>query len=317
MKSFSKKIKYVPLALVSVVTTLLVWGLIEPHTLNTEKEVATIPNLPKAWDGKVIGQISDLQIGMWGGNSGTVRRSVNKLIDIEPAAVLISGDFIYHATPNPEPEIEKAVSLVRPLVEAGIPTYAVLGNHDYGMSEKSASPETQLANDLEAQLKAAGVVVLDNESVEMQLPDSIVSDNKGFDSKASDRKRDRNKRLHLVAVDSRWADQDSVNEALSDVSSDDPRIALMHNPDTFEQFPPNSAPLAVAGHTHGGQMRIPGMSQWSWLRFTQKDEVHGDSWAVGYGKEGNNLYINVGIGMSIVPIRLFCPPELTLFTLTS
>ena len=53
----------------------------------------------------------------------------------------------------------------------------------------------------------------------------------------------------------------------------------------------------------------------SWLRFTQKDKVYADGWAKGYGETGNQLYVNPGIGMSIVPIRLFCPPELTFFTL--
>jgi hypothetical protein len=71
----------------------------------------------------------------------------------------------------------------------------------------------------------------------------------------------------------------------------------------------------VAGHTHGGQVRVPGFPQWSWLRFTQKDKVYADGWAKGYGEPGNNLYVNPGIGMSYAPIRLFCPPELTFFTL--
>ena len=172
----------------------------------------------------------------------------------------------------------------------------MLGNHDYGMSSKTASPNLKLANRVETALESAGIIVLDNEAVEMQLPGS-------------------NDPLYLVGVDSRWANQNDVQQALRDVPDSSPRIALMHNPDTFAQFPANSAPLAVSGHTHGGQMRLPNTPQFSWLRFTQDDTVHADGWAKNYGKAGNKLYVNVGIGMSIVPIRLFCPPELTFFTL--
>ncbi len=293
-----KTLKYAATGLLGLVALLTIWGLIEPRFLDTEQEVAKIPNLPANWEGKQLGQLSDFQIGMWWGNPGTARRSVEQMIEANPAAVLISGDFIYHAEPNPDEEIETAVSIVKPLVEAGIPTYAVLGNHDYGMSSKKADPGEQLASSLETELEAAGIVVLENESVAMQLAE-------GDDP------------LYLVAVDSLWSNDDNVGAALADVPESSPRVALMHNPDSFELFPANTAPLAVSGHTHGGQIRLPNSPQWSWLRFTQKDKVYADGWAKGYGQAGNNLYVNVGIGMSIIPIRLFCPPELTLFTLES
>lgn len=296
MSKTGQTIKYAALGLVTSVGLLAIWGLIEPHILNTEQEVAKIPNLPAAWEGKQIGQLSDFQIGMWAGNPDTARRSVKQMIEAQPAAVLISGDFIYHAGPDPTDEIEEAISIVKPLVEAGIPTYAVLGNHDYGMSSKKADPGTQLASSLETELEAAGIVVLENESTEMRLPNS-------------------DEPLYLAAVDSRWANQDDVSAALEGIPANSSRVALMHNPDSFELFPANTAPLAVAGHTHGGQIRLPYSPQWSWLKLTQKDKVFADGWAKGYGKPGNNLYINVGIGMSIIPVRLFCPPELTLFTL--
>ncbi|WP_036477740.1 metallophosphoesterase [Myxosarcina sp. GI1] len=296
MKNISEKFKYAALGLVGVIGLLVIWSFIEPRILNTESEVANIPNLPKSWQGKQIGQISDFQIGLWGDNRGTARRSVAELIEAKPAVALVSGDFIYHPGQNIEPEIETAVDIVRPLVEAGIPTYAVLGNHDYGMSSKTASPKTEEAERLATALESAGIEVLENEAVELQLPNS-------------------NEPLYLVGVGSLWANRDNVDKALSGVPDNSPRITMMHNPDSFEQFPPNSAPLAVAGHTHGGQVRVPNTPHWSWLRFTQDDKVYADGWAKGYGEPGNQLYVNPGIGMSIAPIRLFCPPELTLFTL--
>ena len=291
-----KTVKKSLLITTGLVAVLGIWGLIEPKTLNLEEEAALIPGLPADWQGRKIGQLSDFQVGPWWDNAGTAHRAVDRLVEEAPAAVLISGDFVYHAEPDPQPKIEEAVSIVLPLVEAGIPTYAVLGNHDYGMSGKDETPQTELASELAIALEDAGVVILENESTEMSLPDSEQT-------------------LSLVGVGSRWANQADVNKALQGVSSDQARITMMHNPDTYEQFPASSAPLAVAGHTHGGQLRVPGLPQTSWLQFVQKDEVYADGWAKGYGEPGNNLYVNPGIGMSIIPIRLFCPPEVTIFTL--
>lgn len=296
MKNTAQILKYISLGIIGAIALLIIWSFIEPRTLNTENEVAKIPNLPDSWEGKKIAQITDFQIGLWGDNRGTARRSVAKIVEEKPALALISGDFLYHPGKNIAPEIDTAVDIVRPLVEAGIPTYAVLGNHDYGMSSKKAEPKTAEAERLETELEAAGIEVLENEAVQLPLTDS-------------------NEPLYLVGVGSLWANRDDVNQALSNLPDSSPRITMMHNPDTFEQFPANSAPLAVAGHTHGGQVRIPASPQWSWLRFTQKDKVYADGWAKGYGEVGNQLYVNIGIGMSMAPIRLFCPPELTFFTL--
>lgn len=296
MNNKSQKLKNYFLGIVGAITLLGIWSFIEPYTLNTENETATIPNLPFAWEGKQIGQLSDFQIGLRGDNRGTVRRSVAKMIEAKPVVALITGDFIYHPGEDIKPEIETVVEMVSPLVKAGIPTYAVLGNHDYGMSSKGATPKLQEAKYLVTALESAGIQVLKNESVKLQLPDS-------------------DETLYLVGVGSLWAKRDKVELALRNVPPGSPRIVMMHNPDTFDKFPEGSAPLAIAGHTHGGQIRIPGFPQWSWLNFVQKDGVYADGWAKGFGEGGNKLYVNPGIGMSIAPIRLFCPPELTFFTL--
>ena len=283
----------IPLLLIA----LVIWGLIEPYILDDEEEEVIIPNLPTAWEGQVIGQVSDFQVGMWWDNTATVAKSVDKLIEEQPAAVLISGDFIYHATPNPEREIQKVVELIRPLTEANIPTYAVLGNHDYGMKSKKMPPKTELAAQLEQALEAIGIRVLTNEAVKLPL--------QGKDSD-----------LYLIGVGSHWANNDRVEQALAELPSDSPRIVMMHNPDSFVDFPANTSPFAVAGHTHGGQIRLPYLPQWSWLALVKEDEVFADEWVEeDYGEAGNKLYINRGIGFSDVPIRINCAPEVTFFTL--
>lgn len=282
---------------------LVAWGLIEPYILDEEDEEAIIPNLPAAWEGKKIAQLSDFQVGMWWDNVKTVKNSVQKVVEAQPAAVLVSGDFIYHALPNSAPEIAEVVESMRPLTEANIPTYAVLGNHDYGMKSKDTQPKLELADKLEKALEDAGIIVLKNEAVVIPLSDT---NNQAEDSK-----------LYLVGIGSHWAKNDRVNETLAQISEASPRVVLMHNPDSFEAFPANAAPFAVAGHTHGGQIRLPYLPQWSWLALAKQDKVFADEWAKGYGAQGNHLYVNRGIGFSDVPIRINCAPEVTFFTLRS
>ncbi|MDZ4870936.1 MAG: UDP-2,3-diacylglucosamine pyrophosphatase LpxG [Chroococcidiopsis cubana SAG 39.79] len=299
-----KRIKYVLLSLLGLVSAILIWGLLEPYLIDVEPQVAIIPNLPAAWSGQKVAVIGDWQVGMWLDNTPTIHRIVRQIVKERPAIALIIGDFIYSPGENPNEEISRAIELVRPLPASGIPTYAVLGNHDYGMKAKDAPPNVTLAAKLAESLEAAGVQVLKNEAVEL-----VPSQGQSQSSAKSDR-------MYLVGVGSHWANEDKPAAPLAEVPDSAPRFVMMHNPESFALFPANTAPVAVAGHTHGGQIRLPFTPEWSWLTFSKQDRVHADGWIDGYGKPGNQLYVNRGIGFSIIPIRINCPPEITLFTLT-
>ena len=294
-----KKLLWAIAALPLLLLALITWGLLEPYILDDEEEEAIIPNLPIAWEGKKVAQLSDFQVGMWWDNVDTVSKSINKLIEEKPAAVLITGDFIYHANPDPQPEIDEVVNLMRPLGKAGVPTYAVLGNHDYGIKNKGVEPDSKLAAQLTQALEDIGIEVLNNEAVAIPL---------------ADRKTD----LYVVGIDSHWANSDRISSALAQIPDNSPRVVMMHNPDSFLEFPANTAPFAVAGHTHGGQIRLPYLPQWSWLSFAKDDKVLADEWVEkDYGSAGNKMYINRGIGFSDLPLRINCAPEITFFTLKS
>ncbi len=293
-----KKIKYFLLGCLGLIAAILIYGLIEPYIIDVEPQVAVIPGLPTAWEGKEIAVIGDWQLGMWLANTNTIRRSVARLVERRPQALLIIGDFIYGTGSDPSAEINKAIELVRPLPAAGIPTYAVLGNHDYGMKSKNASPNVVQANKLTDALENVGVRVLQNQAVPLTLPN-----------------QNPQNIFYLVGIGSHWADKDRPLVALAQLPDGVSRFVMMHHPDSFAAFPVNTAPVAVAGHTHGGQIRLPFTPQWSWLSFVKEDEVHVDGWIKEYGQSGNHLYVNRGIGFSILPIRINCPPEVTLFTL--
>jgi hypothetical protein len=300
-----KAIKYLVVGGLSVLSLLLIWGLIEPYVIAVEHDVAPIPGLPAAWDGQRIGVLADFQVGMWLDNVAAVRGSVTRLVAERPAAVLIAGDFIYGPSDDIAEDAAEVAALVRPLVDAGIPTYAVLGNHDYGLAEAEDVVDQERAQAVRAALAQIGVTLLHNEAQALPPPTRHAP----AAGAASD------SALYVVGVGDRWANEDDPLAALAQVPATAPRIALMHNPDTFPDFPAGSAPVAIAGHTHGGQVRIPFTPSWSWMSIVKADEVHVDSWIDGFGAAGNHLYVNRGIGFSIAPIRINCRPELTLLTL--
>ena len=285
-----------PLAAVGLVAVVLVWGVtIEPRLiLDTPEVTASVPNLPQEWEGRRVVLVGDLQIGMWWDNSRMVARAVEEAIEERPALALIAGDFVY------EPDssiVRRAVSLVRPLAQAGIRTFAVLGNHDYALSGPEGAPDLEIAAYLEQQLERAGIVVLENESTDLT-------------SKGAP--------LYVVGLGSKWAGRDDPAAALANVPDEAARIVFMHNPVSYRELPAHSAPASFAAHTHGGQIRIPWTPSESWLDIALPREVVADGWSrKDVGAPGNRVYVNRGLGFSLVPIRILCAPEMTIVTLTA
>lgn len=283
-----------------LLVALLIWGfVVEPYIL-VDRTAYDVPirNLSESWEGQRIAVIGDYQIGMWLDNEGTIERIVDLLVEERPAAVLIVGDFVYHPIQNSEREAQRAAELTRPLIEAGIPVYGVLGNHDYAMKGPDATAHPEIAERVFTTMEAIGVDMLANDAAALDLTGAPEATP-----------------LYIVGLGAHYPNEARPELALSRVPDDAPRIVMMHNPDTFERLPPNTAPLAVAGHTHGGQVSIPFTPEWTWMTFVREDAIHAAGWIDGYGAPGNRLYINRGIGFSILPMRINAPPEVTIFTL--
>ncbi|WNZ25609.1 metallophosphoesterase [Leptolyngbya sp. NK1-12] len=313
IKYLWRRIKYLLFGVAAFLLALLIWSVIEPYYLDREGVTAEIPSLPQSWQGKKIAVVADFQIGMWMANTRTVAEAINQIIAEHPAAALIAGDFVYKPSDNLTPELDRVIQLVRPLIAAQIPTYAVLGNHDYGaktLTEASAAGK-QRAAQIQQALEAIGIQVLQNEA--------IVLPNAGQASE--------HESLYLVGIGAYLPKQSQPQQAIAQVPDSATRFVLMHNPASFAELPPGTAPIAVAGHTHGGQIRIPFLPQWSWMTLVEDkpswswlSQIRGDivrvsGWIPGYGNADNRLYVNRGIGFSHLPIRFNCPPELTVFTL--
>jgi uncharacterized protein len=268
----------------------LAWGVgIEPRILDRRDETGRVPGLPAQWAGKRLALLADPQVGLPLGNVDTVRRAVGLVGREQPAACLIAGDFVYNAARAPRRAVAQAVGLIQPLVSAGVPVYAVLGNHDY--AEEASGKHAGVA-DLVCQASGqSGVRVLHNEA--MELDDG----------------------LWLVGVGPYRVGEDRSAEAFAGVPDGAPRVVLMHNPRSFEHLPSGVAPLALAGHTHGGQIRMPFRPDWNLARLAKPWPQYMAGWIDGYGQPGNRLYVNRGLGFSLIPVRIGCPPEVTFFTL--
>lgn len=277
------------LTLLVLLTLVLLYGsAIEPRViLDVRRYDVTVPHLSPEDDGAEIAVFSDLQTGMWWANDGMVERIVAHVVRDEPDAVLVAGDLLYSTSPSVEAQVEKVVRQLRPLLDAEIPTFAVLGNHDHTAGG---------ADELTAALEAAGLPVLENEAV------PVLEDGAGA--------------LHVVGLAASRPGLTDVDRALSGVPDDAARVVVMHNPTAFPALPPGTAPVAVAGHTHCGQIALPGLPRWSYLGLTSEEETVADGWAPrGYGEAGNELFVTCGVGFSLLPLRINAPPQLVYLTL--
>ncbi len=274
----------------------------EPRRLRVERHTVRMPNLAQEWRGARIALLSDIQVGMPLGNDSVVADAVRRVLRLRPAAVLLAGDFILHTREDPRGRIATVVDLLRPIPRAGLRAVAVLGNHDWDGSHQPPRPAWPLQCQVTDALEAIGVTVLENRAIQLPPP-----------------RRPAAATLTIVGLGEARRDRDDAEAALSGVPAEAPRIVVMHNPAAFPGLPPGTAPLAVAGHTHGSQVKfLPNARVPWWMRLARMpgDLRHGSGWVeADFGAPGNRLYITRGIGFSGAPVRITAPPELTLFTL--
>ncbi|WP_242111437.1 metallophosphoesterase [Luteimonas aquatica] len=267
-----------PLSLLGLVLLgLAVWGfVIEPGRLVERDYAMALPNWPAACDGLRLDVIADTHTGSPRNGVDNLDRVVRRLVDSDSKAVLMAGDYVilsvFLGTYVPPEEI---AAHLKPLT-ARKPVYAVLGNHDWWKD----------GGRVRRALESAGVVVLENQARELQLGRC---------------------RFWLAGIGDFWEGHPQVARTFAAVGDDAPVIALTHNPDIFPAIPPRAA-LTIAGHTHGGQVRLPLLG--ALLVPASHRYVAGP-----IDEHGRHLFVSTGIGTSIMPVRLGVPPEISRLTL--
>lgn len=281
-----------------LLVALSIWGfIIEPRfLLDVQNHDVEVPNLGSGWEGKKVALLADLQVGMWWGNTGMIKKAVRKAVEAKPAMVLIAGDFVYKADSS---VVKRAVSLLQPLVEAEVPVVAVLGNHDYSLAKEDDEINDSIAAYLSSSLEDLGIIVLENDSYSLT--------------------NDSGSSFHVIGLGSMWALRSDIKKAFSEIPVNEPRVVFMHNPVVYKDIPADQGAFTLAAHTHGGQIQLPLMpASKSWLDIAlPRETVVAEGWSAdSIGRGSNRLYVSRGIGFSLLPVRFFCRPELTIFNLS-
>lgn len=235
--------------------------------------------------------IADIQIGNHKKTAWT-EKIVENLNFIQPDIILLGGDLI-----DNEGTFEDESQYLEPLrkISAKYPIYYILGNHEYGVGSRSRGDNKWQTGDrsklLIAKMKDLNITLLRND---LECP--LI----------------QNQALCLFGIDDIW--NDNVNfDKLNKWDKNFPLLFLTHNPDGIKLYPPNQKipNLTLAGHTHGGQIRLP---------FYGPLGNPGVELPKKYFKGLNtyidmNIFTTVGVGESGGPIRFWNPPEIAVINL--
>jgi len=250
--------------------------------LETVAQPIRLANLPAAFHGFRIAQLSDIHIGpfMTGAQIAKFAAIANAQ---KPDMIVLTGDFVTFDAGTQFAVVEALAGLRAPF---GV--YGCLGNHDTWAGVEDSI--TRL-------FAAAQVRMLRGESVEIAM---------GADG------------FNLIGVDfqsrHRFGSSPAVRKILGNIESRIVRgrtnILLSHNPDTFDRAAALGIDLSIAGHTHGGQAALEFISP----------EIAPSRLATPYvaglfQRPGGQLYVNRGIGTIGVPLRIGAPPEITVYEL--
>jgi predicted MPP superfamily phosphohydrolase len=268
----------------------------EPNHLRITKYALTPRNWPAGRKLR-LAVLSDIHIGGPYMSLERVAEIVATTNGLAPDLVLILGDFVASRARRPDdPSIRDWAGLLREL-KSTAGTYAILGNHDWWQD-----PPTQEARKGPTQvglgLEAVGIPVLQNDALRVQTPAGPVWV-AGLGDQIAFLRRKRGLPLGV----------DDLPRTLAQIEDDGaPAIMMIHEPDAFARMPARVG-LTLAGHTHGGQVRLFGWSPIVPSRY-------GNRYAYGHVRQdGRDLIVSGGIGTSKLPIRLGVPPEILLVEL--
>jgi predicted MPP superfamily phosphohydrolase len=260
--------------------------IIEPnHPILTTMEIE-LARLPAALDGFTIAQLSDFHYDERF-SAAPIRTAIEIVNHLRPDMVVLTGDFVtvpmfYRRFRTGKRAASAAEPCARLLarLHPRLGTVSVLGNHDVD------SDPHRIIEALDSQ----GLPALRNRSIPIEREGS---------------------RIWLCGLDSLWAGKPDLDLALHGIPSGELVVLLVHEPDFADKAAHYPVDLQLSGHSHGGQIWLPGIGA-PWLpRYARK-------YPRGLHRIGPlTQYTNMGLGTIRLPIRLNCPPEVTLFTLRS
>jgi hypothetical protein len=260
-------------------------GEIERHWLEITRRDVSLPGLSHAFDGFRVAQLSDIHLDQYT-EPFFLRDAVSHINRMNPDAVLLTGDYVTHELLPRRFSIGPAWQCANLLNQLQCPhRYAVLGNHDVTVGRKQVV----------AALAANGITVLENAFLAIERAGA---------------------RFWLAGLDDPVEGAPDPGRAIPASIRNvphEPVVLMCHAPDYVDHLvtlPAGRAvSLVLAGHSHGGQIRLP-------LAGPLALPVLGRKYVEGWFRFGDlQLYVNRGLGTVGIPFRFNCPPEITLLTL--
>ena len=268
--------------LAGIFLVLIVWTAWGNTALELNTYTICSGELPDAFDGFRIAQVSDLHNAEFGDRN---QRLLEMLQEAEPDMIAMTGDLI----DSQKTDLAVALAFAKEAAQIA-PCYYVPGNHEARVSEY---PE------LKAGLENAGVTVLDDAQVKIETSGESIT---------------------VIGVndpsfhaDYLTGDAAVIDQKLSELATEDTgfTILLSHRPELFDTYVSHDIDLVFSGHAHGGQFRLPligGLIAPNQGLFPKYDD--------GLYSEGNtNMIVSRGLGNSIIPFRFNNRPEVVLIEL--
>ena len=256
----------------------------EPDSLVVAEYTIAPPSWPRALDGFRIAAVGDVHGGSPFIDEAKLEELSRRISASRPDLIVWLGDYVTQRVlfgKFMEPE-KIAGLLVRAKAAQG--HSAVIGNHDRWLG----------AERIEKAFTSVGIPFLRWQSLTLDV---------------------KGERVHLFGLDdyelspNYWGRFHEAESLWAKLPEGEPLIILTHSPDVFPSLPPR-VNLTLASHTHGGQVRLPGIGS------PIVPSSYGQRYARGHIVEGGrHLFVNTGIGTSFIPVRFGVPPEISILTL--
>ncbi|MFZ9743510.1 MAG: metallophosphoesterase [Chitinophagaceae bacterium] len=271
----------------------LLYGFGNKYRYRVEKLKLNFDNLPSAFKGIKIIQISDIHSGSLDDHAA-VEKGIKKINDLNPDLIFFTGDLVNNAAKEMEGKIELFSSL-----KASMGVYSILGNHDYGdyvswPSQEAKKENLETLKSIHAQM-GWRLLINENLTIEKDGESICVIGVENWGARAN------------------FPKYGDLKKAYEGSEKHPFKILLSHDPSHWDaevckEY--GDIDLTLSGHTHGMQfgVEIPGF-RWSPVQYVYKQ------WGGLYKKEKQHLYVNRGFGFLGYPGRVGILPEITMFEL--
>ncbi len=254
-----------------------------------------VDDLPEHFELRIV-HISDLHGAEFGPNNEHLARIIEQQ---DPDLIFVSGDMI-----DSKGDDGSAFINLLDELKGLFPVYCSMGNHEQIVRRM---PGTERFNEFAEELRNAGAVLLDNERVEINwggVPVSIY----GFTAMLYHYTGSDTAEWEGAALKAQF-----IEETIGPPREGEVTLLLAHNPKYFEEYALWGADLIFAGHIHGGVIRLPVLGGVLSPDLTYFPPYDAGIYQLGAAK----MHVSRGLGNSVIPFRIFNPPDVSLIVLTN